>query len=315
MRTFVAVVDEGRFQRAAEDLAISQQAVSKRIAALEKELGVRLFTRTAQGARLSADGEAFLPHARDLLDAAGRAVASVRPERRALRVDVIGRKLAPADLLRDFHRAHPEVELHVVTLHDADAATAALLAGTVDASFRAAGALPPGIEAVRVLDEPIQLLTGPRHEFAEAGAVRPADLAGRRIWMPGIAGTEWGEFYEGLAAEFGFTLDPVGPHYGTEPLLDVITRSADLAAFVGGQTRLLRAPEHDLRRVDLHHPTPVYPHSVLWRAGNPHPALAALRGYLGSRPALPDSWAPGPLSGRADARPAPPHPPGPRNPR
>ncbi|MEU4805586.1 LysR family transcriptional regulator [Actinosynnema sp. NPDC023587] len=305
VRTFVAVVDAGRFQRAAEDLSITQQAVSKRIAALERDLGVRLFARSARGAGLTVDGEAFLPHARDLLDAARRAVASVRPGRRALRVDVIGRDLAPADLLRDFHHAHPEVGLRVVTLYDADAAIAALRAGTIDASFRAVTALPAGVEAVRVLDEPIQLLTGPHHEFAGAGAVPPTALAGHRIWMPGItAGTEWGAFYDEFAAAFGFALDPVGPHYGTEPLLDVIARSADLATFVGDQTRLLWPAEHDLRRVDLHHPTPVYPHSVLWRADNPHPALAALRGYLGARPALPDTWTPR-LTGRAGGLPSP----------
>jgi Bacterial regulatory helix-turn-helix protein, lysR family len=40
-RTFVAVVDAGQFQHAATDLSITQQAVSKRIAALETDLGVR----------------------------------------------------------------------------------------------------------------------------------------------------------------------------------------------------------------------------------------------------------------------------------
>ena len=79
----------GQFSDAAADLSITQQAVSKRIAALEKDLGVRLFTRTPRGAELTIDGQTFLPHARDLLQAAERAAASVRPGRRALRVDVI----------------------------------------------------------------------------------------------------------------------------------------------------------------------------------------------------------------------------------
>jgi biotin operon repressor len=53
VRTFVAAADAGQFQEAATDLSITQQAVSKRIAALEQDLGVRLFTRTARGARLT----------------------------------------------------------------------------------------------------------------------------------------------------------------------------------------------------------------------------------------------------------------------
>ena len=160
MRTFVAAADAGQFSDAAADLSITQQAVSKRIAALEKDLGARLFTRTARGAELTIDGQTFLPHARDLLQAAERAAASVRPGHRALRVDVVGRRLAPAALLRDFHQAHPETELDVVTLFDAGAAIAAVRSGAVDASFRAvtvpARQLPDGLAAARVLDEPVQ---------------------------------------------------------------------------------------------------------------------------------------------------------------
>ena len=48
VRTFVAVAAADQFQEAAVDLSITQQAVSKRVAALEKELGVRLFTRTSR---------------------------------------------------------------------------------------------------------------------------------------------------------------------------------------------------------------------------------------------------------------------------
>lgn len=298
MRTFVAVADAGQFQEAAADLSITQQAVSKRVAALEKDLGVRLFARTARGARLTLDGQAFLPHARALLQAEERAAASVRPGRRALRVDVISRRLAPGGLLRGFHRAHPKAELDVVThLHDADAAIEAVRSGEIDASFRAVTApaqrLPGGVQAVRVLDEPIQLLTGPAHRLADAPAVTPADLAGHRIWMPGnVAGTEWAAFYDDLAAAFGLTVDVTDPDFGSEPLLDMLAASPALASFVGDQTHLLWPAHYDLRRIPVQHPTPVYPHSLLWRPDNPHPALPALRHHLGSPPPAPESWTP-----------------------
>jgi DNA-binding transcriptional LysR family regulator len=295
VRTFVAVVDAGRFQQAADELSITQQAVSKRVAALERDLGVRLFTRTARGARLTVDGQAFLPHARDLLRAEQRAAASVRPGRRPLRVDVIGRRLAPAGLLRDFHHANPGIELDVVTLFDADAAIAAVRSGTIDTSFRAVtpSALPGGVEAVRVFDEPVQLLTGPAHEFAIAPTVTPAELAGHRIWMPGIVtGTEWAAYYDDLAAAFGLTIDPTGPHFGTEPLLDVIADSSALATFVGERTRLVWPADHGLRRIAVHGPTPVYPHSLVWRGDNPHPALTALRDHLGSTRPDAETWTP-----------------------
>jgi DNA-binding transcriptional LysR family regulator len=298
--TFVAVADAGQFQAAATDLSVTQQAVSKRIAALEKHLGVRLFTRTARGTALTTDGQAFLPHARDLLHTMERAEASVRPGRRALRVDVIGPRLAPADLLRGFHRAHRAVELDVVTRFDAGAAFTAVQSGTIDASFRAvtvpARQLPDGVSAARVHDEPIQLLTGPDHPLAGAGTVTPAELAGHRIWMPGLVpGTEWAAYYDELAAAFELAIDVVGPDYGTEPLLDVIARSASLATIVGEQTRILWPANYDLRRIAVRDPAPVYPHSLLWRRDNPHPALARLRAYLSSRRSRQDNtrtWTP-----------------------
>lgn len=285
VRTFVAAVDAGQFQVAAAQLSITQQAVSKRVAALEKELGVQLFVRTPRGARLTIDGQAFLPHARVLLDAAERAAASVRPGHRPLRVDVVGRRAAPAGLLRDFHHAHPDVELTVLPLFGADAAIDALRSGAIDATFRAVtmpgSRLPDEIEAVPVLDEPLLLFTGPDHPLALAGSITPAQLAGLRIWMPGNApGTEWAAYYDALAAAFGLTVDTVGPDFGVEALLDTIASSTTLVTFLSERTPLVRPGDHDLRRVELHDPTPVYPHSLLWRRDNPHPGLAALRRYL-----------------------------------
>lgn len=300
MRTFVAAADAGQFQEAAVDLSISQQAVSKRIAALERDLGVRLFTRTARGVQLTIDGQAFMPHARDLLQVEARAADSVCPGRRALRVDVINRRIAPAHLLRNFHQAHPDIELDVVTLFDADAALSAIRSGTIDASFRAittaAQQVADGISVARILDEPLQVVTGPGHELAAARTVTPTKLAGHRIWMPGnVTGTEWATYYNELAVAFGLTIETAGPNFGTDALLDMIADSSALATFVGEQTRLLWPADYDLRRIAVHDPTPVYPHSLIWHSNNPHPALTTLRSYLGSiRPSQPDTrtWTP-----------------------
>jgi DNA-binding transcriptional LysR family regulator len=289
VRTFVAAADAGQFQEAAAVLSITQQAVSKRIAALEKDLDVRLFTRTARGAQLTIDGQAFLPHARELLRVEKRADASVRPGRRALRVDVINRRIAPAVLLQDFYRMHPEIELDVVTLNaDVDAAIAAVEAGTVDATFHAvtvpAQHLPDTIKTARVIDEPHQLLVGPGHALADADAVTPAQLAGHRIWMPGMAaGTEWAVYYDELAAAFGLTIDVVGPIFGNEALLAEIADSSELATLVGEGSRYLWPDSYDLRRIPVRDPTPAYPMSLIWRDDNPHPALIKLRDYLDSR--------------------------------
>ncbi|WP_410607389.1 LysR family transcriptional regulator [Amycolatopsis sp. lyj-109] len=289
VRTFVAVVEAGRFQDAATDLSITQQAVSKRIAALEKSLGVRLFTRTARGAVLTGDGAAFLPHARELLSAELRALASVRTG--PLRVDVIGRRLCPATLLREFHEAHPEVALEVATLFDT--AIAAIRGGSIDASFRAVVALPEDLDAQWVLDEPIQLVCGPGHPLAGAPSVTPAELAGRRIRLPGVVpGTEWGAYYAEFAAAFDLWIDSAGPNFGIEVVLDTIAESAEVATLVGAGSRVWWPAGHDLRRVPIEGPVPVYPHSLVWRRGNAHPGLAALRRHLAKSERVAGAWRP-----------------------
>ncbi|MYW06704.1 LysR substrate-binding domain-containing protein, partial [Streptomyces sp. SID3343] len=192
------------------------------------------------------------------------------------------------------------VKLDVVTLFDADAAVAAVCAGTIDATFRAVTMpgrrLPDGIEAARVYDEPLQLFTGPAHEFADASAVALGRLAGHRIWMPSNApGTEWAAYYDELGAEFGLTIDTIGPDFGLEVLLDTIADSSTLATFLSARTPLVWPVGHDMRLIPLRDPTPVYPHSLLWRADNSHPTLAALRDHLvAQRPDRPDTgtWTP-----------------------
>lgn len=67
LECFVRVAETRSFQQAADALHISQPAVSKQIAALENELGARLFIRTTRIVSLTPEGEMFLPDARNML--------------------------------------------------------------------------------------------------------------------------------------------------------------------------------------------------------------------------------------------------------
>lgn len=301
VRTFVAVADAGQFQAAADDMGISQQAASKRVAALEREFGVQLFTRAARGVRLTVDGQALLPHARDLLRAAERAAAAVTPGRRALRIDVVNRRIAPANLLYAFYREHPGIDLDVVTLTNVDAAgaLAEVSAGTLDATFRSlrdtGRTVPSGLRSARMVDDRHEVLVGPRHPLANAGSVTLAALTEHPIWMPGITDPEPQGYYADLAGAFGLTIDTIGPSFGVEALLAEIADSTRLATFVGEGSRYLWPETYDLRRVPVVDPTPVYPLRVVWRADNPHPVLAGFLGYLKARhqtAARDDVWVP-----------------------
>ena len=161
---------------------------------------------------------------------------------------------------------------------EAGEAFAALRDGTLDATFRALPERPAGLAHTRVLDEPLQLLIGPAHPLAGARSVRLHELAGHRIWIPGIVeGSEWAAFYAALAAEFGLEIDALGPNFGTDAMLESLAGSSTLATFAGERPAM-----PGLRRIPVRDPTPVYPHSLVWRAANPHPALAALRAHLGT---------------------------------
>lgn len=300
--TFVRVAETGQFQAAADELGITQQACSKRVATLEREFGVTLFVRSGRGVRLSVDGQALLPHARELVRAAERARAAVIPGRRALRVDVVNRRTTPANLLRDFYQCHPGIELDVVTLAGVDAATALaeVGAGTVDATFHSlrdsAGRVPAGLRAAWVIEERHEILVGPKHPLAKADAVTPADLAGQPIWMPGLSDQpEPAGYYRDLATAFGLTIDMIGPSFGVEALLAEIADSDRLATFIGEGSRYLWPESYDLRRIPVVDPALVYPLAVIWRADNTHPLLASFLDYLRTRhrgTAHPAAWTP-----------------------
>ncbi|WP_433757776.1 LysR family transcriptional regulator [Nocardia sp. CA-135398] len=287
VRTFVAVAETGQFQAAADDLRITQQAASKRVARLERELGVQLFARIARGVRLTVDGQALLPHACELIRAAERATAAVTPGRRALRIDVVARRIAPSNILHAFYQQHPDIELDVVTLVNADAesALAEVSAGTIDATFRSLRHLevPGGLRSSRVIDDRHELLVGPRHPLANAETVTLAELTDHPIWMPGMSDAEPIGYYEDLATAFGLTIDTIGPMFGIEALLAELADSTQLATFVGEGSRYLWPESYDLRRIPIVAPTPVYPLSIIWRADNSHPVLANFLDYLHTR--------------------------------
>lgn len=63
----VTVADEGSISRAAEKLFMAQSSLSQAVRLIEQDLGTSVFVRTARGVRLTAAGEAFISHARQIL--------------------------------------------------------------------------------------------------------------------------------------------------------------------------------------------------------------------------------------------------------
>lgn len=78
LSSFLSVVEEGSFTRAARRLRISQPSLSQQIRSLESDLGGELIERLPRGVRLTAAGKAFLPEAQTAVRAAERAGAAAR---------------------------------------------------------------------------------------------------------------------------------------------------------------------------------------------------------------------------------------------
>ncbi len=117
MRYVVAVAETSSFTRAAARCLVVQSALSHQIARLERELGARLFERTSRRVQLTPAGAAFLPAARQCLDAAERAAAEVAAAvgeiRGRLAVGLIS-TVAAVDVpraLREFRRRYPHVRV------------------------------------------------------------------------------------------------------------------------------------------------------------------------------------------------------------
>lgn len=269
VRAFVAAARCEHFGQAAAELGVTQQALSKRVARLEEELGVRLFDRAHHQVRVSAAGMRFLEPATRALAAGDTAVAAVRTSTRPLRVDAFGHLYQPHRTLEAVLPADAEVGV----ARDLPAVVAALLRGEVDAGFgRVHPTGQPGEDVLRhrlVRLEPVDVVLGANHPLANADRVRPADLRDSVLWAP--AALDRLDFLRRFAERFGMATES-GVNLGPERVLtDLRTDPRRFTLFPADAP-----PPADsmLRVLPLVDPTPLYGWSVIWRDDTP--ALTAL---------------------------------------
>ncbi|MEV5707163.1 LysR family transcriptional regulator [Actinoallomurus sp. NPDC052274] len=179
LASFLAVVEEGQFARAAARLFLSPPAVTGHIQRLERELGVQLLERSPIA--LTPAGERLVPHARTMLaaaNAASDAISDLRTdEDLPLRVGVMApgsAELTPA-ILRAFRKVQPNTPFSVENITFAEH-TSALIERKVDVAFVRP---PPDDERLRVdvlTTEPRVLIVPSTGPVADADAVRLSDV-------------------------------------------------------------------------------------------------------------------------------------------
>lgn len=173
----------GSFRRAAEELHISQPALSETVGKLETELGVEVLERRPDGTRISAAGRDLLPHMLDAIEAAGRMrriAAEGGAEAGMVRVGTVTAATAPllTPTIGAFGDRHPGTQVEVVTSQQEGIHTA-LLEGTLDlglVNYLEGEELPADFEATELVRGRPVVCMRADSRLASQGAVRIADL-------------------------------------------------------------------------------------------------------------------------------------------
>ena len=175
---FVEATRTGSLAAAARKLGLAPMAASRRLAALETDLGVRLVHRTTRALALTVEGEAFLPYAEAMMEDAANARAAVRPSVAGaaglLRVTAslpFGRKVVSA-MLPAFLAANPDLRVDLL-LTDA---LVDIVAAGVDVAIRIAPLRDSMLIARRLADSPRRLYASPGYLAAFGKPRRLADL-------------------------------------------------------------------------------------------------------------------------------------------
>ena len=183
IQAFLAVIETGSFVAAADRLSLSKAAVSRQVALLEDQLGVRLLHRTTRRVSLTSDGELFAVRSRDLVQQWQETVDEVSHQtvqaRGTLRINVplTYGVMYLAPLWPVFMHQHPDVLLDV-TLSDR-------LVDLVDEGFDLAvriGHLPSSsLISRRLATMRLKLCASPSYVKAQGAPRQPAELSMHRI--------------------------------------------------------------------------------------------------------------------------------------
>jgi len=212
LKAFVEVAVCGSFSAAADNLHLTQPAISKRIAMLEEQLDTRVFDRIGRRIALTEAGRVLLPRARRILaeledteravhDLSGR----VSGELRIATSHHIGLHRLPP-VLRRFCKRHPDVNVQIAFM-DSELANTQVARG--DAELGVITLAPEGpigaLLAREIWPDPLSVMVSADHPLAKEKAISIEQLSGFDAVLPGI-GTYTGQILERLFRDSGTTL-------------------------------------------------------------------------------------------------------------
>lgn len=207
MQALVAIAENGSFSRASEQLFITQPAMSKRIAALEAELGVLLVDRLGRNTRLTEAGENLLVSARRILadiESSREAVRSINDEvsgrlRLATSHHIGIHRLPP--ILKAYTQACPQVDLDLLFM-DSEHACDLVSEGSIELAVVTLPEKPAdNLHTQLIWNDPLSIVCANDHPLIKSKNVNPMELAKHPAVLP-ARGT----------VTRGIVLDAIAPH-------------------------------------------------------------------------------------------------------
>ncbi|ADE56680.1 LysR family transcriptional regulator [Aminobacterium colombiense] len=199
LESLVEVLEKGSISGAAASLGISQPAVSKHIARLEEEMGIKIFVRGQKCSKLTVEGEILYDFAKKVVSSLNdikREVTNVSSE--VAGTVTISASSIPGDfvlpsILVDFRRQYPYVNVEVY-ISDSREALERLVTKDTDIAVTGFSRNTSGLESYPLCEDELVLIVSPDHPLANRRAVTMKDVedldligrvpgsATRRIW-------------------------------------------------------------------------------------------------------------------------------------
>lgn len=210
LRLFQATARAGHVGRAAEALHVSQPAVSKQLAELERALGIALFDRVGRRLRLTPAGELALAYTDQifgLTDDLHRALGDLKGLRRGRLLlgssTTVGEYVLPRIMGR-FQKAHPGVEL-VLEIANTAQILERVVRHTFDLGFVGTAVQHEAVEVEPFVSDEVVVICGPQEPLGKKASVSPAALQ-QRSFVVREAGSATRTTGEAEAARLGIRL-------------------------------------------------------------------------------------------------------------
>ena len=275
LRAFAAVARTRNFTRAAERLHLAQQAVSKSVAQLERELGVTLLERTTREVHLTAAGRDLAEDAEAIIAAADAAFARASAAGEGLSGSITVGVTPPVGpwvvglVVRRLRRAAPDLSVALRDLRPAEVRPA-LAERRVDVALARTVRDDQGLQVSALAPTPAVLVVPIDHRLAAEASVDLSALDGEKLLTWSAPDTPYSALLVDLCARGGATVTPVESAVTGAGALMELTRTGAVAIVATGPTTDAETTTVALRG-DV-----TLPLLAVHPAGRPAPAVARL---------------------------------------